>query len=85
MALRTDYYHKYIPGFASGTTVLHLDTDGIRWYTMWFPPKHLQDKYAEIVLPLEKQIGKLYKEIDELSFIKNIILPLLMNGQACLD
>ncbi len=52
---------------------------------MWFPPKHLQDKYAEIVLPLEKQIGKLYKEIDELSFIKNIILPLLMNGQACLD
>ena len=77
MALRTDYYHKYITGFASGTTVLHLDTDGIRWY--------LQDKYAEIVLPLEKQIGKLYKEIDELSFIKNIILPLLMNGQACLD
>ena len=82
MTLRTDYYHKYIKGFASGTTVLHLDVDGIKWYPIWLPPKNLQDKYANLVMPLQKQIGLLYKEIDALSLMKNMILPLLMNGQA---
>ena len=46
MTLRTDFYHQYIVGFASGTTVLHLNTNGIAWYKVLIPPiRRSYEKY----------------------------------------
>ena len=46
MVLRTDFYHKYIKRWASGTNVLHLNLDGLNWYTVWIPPMELQNNYG---------------------------------------
>src|SRR5690554_1448362 len=43
MLFNSDHYHNYIKWFASGTIVLHLNMDGMKWYNTEIPPKHLID------------------------------------------
>lgn len=82
MALRTEYYHNYIKKWASGTNVLHLDLTGLDWYKMWFPPKSLQDKFAETILQFENKKFKTMIENRELTSLRDFLLPMLMNGQV---
>ena len=82
MALRTEYYHNYIKKWASGTNVLHLDLTGLDWYKMWFPPKSLQDKFAETILLFENKKFKIMIENRELTSLRDFLLPMLMNGQV---
>lgn len=81
MALRTDFYHNYIKKWASGTNVLHLNLDGIEWYTTWIPSIELQEKYANIVKDIHKKKSNILKQNQELSLLRQYLLPLLMNGQ----
>ena len=82
MALRTEYYHNYIKKWASGTNVLHLDLTGLDWYKMWFPPKSLQDEFAETILQFENKKFKTMIENRELTSLRDFLLPMLMNGQV---
>ncbi|MDU2283516.1 restriction endonuclease subunit S [Clostridium sp.] len=80
--LRTPFYHKYIKGFATGTNVLHLDVDGIKWYPIILPTKSVQEKYGEIVRGnIEKQ-NVIIRENQKLKKYRDFLLPLLMNGQV---
>ena len=80
--LRTEFYHNYIKRWASGTNVLHLNLDGLDWYTIWFPPIELQKKYGEIVTKIHKRKSQIIKENQELASLRDFLLPLLMNGQV---
>ena len=82
MALRTEYYHKYIKRWASGTNVLHLDLTGLDWYKMWFPPKALQDRFADAIISFEERKHKTMVENQELASLRDFLLPMLMNGQV---
>lgn len=82
MTLRTDFYHNYIKKWASGTNVLHLNVDGINWYTTWIPPMNLQNRYANIIKAVHKQKSKTLKENRELAALRDWLLPMLMNGQV---
>ncbi len=82
MTLRTDYYHNYIKGFASGTNVLHLNTDGISWFNTYIPFKEIQDKFGEIIRKIHAKKCHVIKENQELSSLRDFLIPLLMNGQV---
>ncbi len=82
MTLRTDFYHDFIKRWASGTNVLHLNLDGLDWYTTWLPPVDLQQKYSAIVRDIHKQQCILLAENERLTLLRNWLLPMLMNGQT---
>lgn len=77
-----NFYHQYIVGFASGTTVLHLNTSGIEWYKMLIPPMALQEKFAEVMNNIYLQTCKNICENQRLAELRNWLLPMLMNGQV---
>ena len=81
MTLRTDFYHQYIVGFASGTTVLHLNTSGIEWYKVLIPPTVVQNKFAEVMNNIYLQICKNICESQRLAELRDWLLPMLMNEQ----
>ena len=82
MTLRTDFYHQYIKGFASGTTVLHLNTSGIEWYKILIPPIDLQEKFSKIIEIDYLQTCKNITENQTLAVLRDWLLPMLMNGQV---
>ena len=49
---------------------------------MWFPPKSLQDKFAETILQFENKKFKTMIENRELTSLRDFLLPMLMNGQV---
>lgn len=81
-SLRTKFYHKYIKGFASGTNVIHLDLDGIKWYYLAIPPIELQDKYEDVHTPIIAKQVALLNENKELEALRDWLLPMLINGQV---
>ena len=81
MTLRTNFYHQYIVGFASGTTVLHLNTNGIEWYKVLIPPTVLQKKFVEVMNNIYLQTCKNICENQQLAELRDWLLPMLMNGQ----
>ena len=81
MTLRTNFYHQYIVGFASGTTVLHLNTNGIEWYKVLIPPAVLQKKFAEVMNNIYFQTCKNICENQQLAELHDWLLPVLMSGQ----
>lgn len=82
MTLRTDWYHKYIKRFASGTNVRHLDTKGVERYTIELPPLELQQKFESVVRPMFEKINDALIENQELVNLRDWLLPLLINGQV---
>ena len=80
--LRTDFYHKYIKPFASGTNVKHLNINGIERYPISIPKKDIQDKYEELIITIKEKQQENLKEIQKLTSMRDRLLPLLMNGQV---
>lgn len=78
-------YHNYIKGFASGTLVLHLDTKGIDWYKVVIPDKKVLDQFAKIKNEFEIKKSLAIKENFELNKLRDLLLPLLISGQASIQ
>ena len=74
-------YHKYIKHFASGTLVLHLDLQGVKWFKTHLPPSNLLDKFNKNCDSLFKQRDIVLKENVYLESLRDWLLPMLMNGQ----
>lgn len=77
----SEFYHNYIKGFASGTLVLHLNTNGIDWYKTFIPPKELLNKFSNILAPIQRKKELIIIENQELVKLRDWLLPMLMNGQ----
>lgn len=80
--LRTEHYHNYIKNWASGTNVLHLNIDGINWYSISIPPVELQEEYSKIILNFSKKTNKNIQENQQLTQLRDWLLPMLINGQV---
>lgn len=78
----SENYHKYIKHYASGTLVLHLDLNGMKWFKTYQPPKELLEKYNQHCNSLFKQRDIALKENMYLEALRNWLLPMLMNGQV---
>lgn len=82
MWLRTDFYHNYIKGFATGTNVMHLNTDGILNYVIVIPPIELQEKYEKIIENNLHRIENIMIENEELNKLMDFSLNIIMCGKA---
>lgn len=82
MVFNSDYYHRYIRWFASGTIVLHLDTNWIDWFNILIPPPYLLEQFS--LLKAKNELRKSYtiKENLKLWELRDWLLPMLMNGQV---
>ena len=78
----SENYHSYIKHFATGTLVLHLDLNGIRWSKIALPPMELQKKYSEISRSIQLKFANSIKENQTLIELRDWLLPMLMNGQV---
>lgn len=81
----TDYFHKYISNYASGTNILGLDFSGVENFKAEIPPAELLAKFAKLMLNIEKKKSEVIKENQKLTAMRDKLLPLLMNGQVVVE
>jgi type I restriction enzyme S subunit len=82
MLFNSHDFHNYIKHFATGTLVLHLNLDGIRWFKLAKPDNRLLSKFAKIKKSIGEQKANLSKQNQELATLRDWLLPMLMNGQV---
>lgn len=66
----------------NGTTFGSINKDTLHALRVIIPPNSVLQQFEEIVTPIEKQIRECEKENQELSTLRDWLLPMLMNGQA---
>ena len=72
----------YISSQAKGSAQPHVYPDDIRYLYFPVPPKHLIEKYDKVVLPANEQIANNHKQNQQLTALRDWLLPMLMNGQV---
>lgn len=78
----SDYFHKYISGFTNGTNILSLMFSGVEDYLIEIPERTILLRFSKIVLDFEKQKSLIISENQQLTELRDFLLPLLMNGQV---
>jgi len=78
----TEYFHRYISGYATGTNILGLNFEGVLSFKTAIPSDDLLDRYKAIVINVEKQKARIIKESQTLAQLRDWLLPMLMNGQV---
>ncbi|MBS1586765.1 MAG: restriction endonuclease subunit S [Bacteroidetes bacterium] len=78
----TPYFHQYISGYATGTNILGLNFEGVLSYLAEIPTNELLLKFSAIVLNVEKQKSRIFKENQQLTQLRDWLLPMLMTGQV---
>lgn len=83
--LRTNFYHRYIKPFASGTNVKHLNVAGIENYSICIPDDNTKYRFEDMITTIkEKQMDSI-NEASRLTALRDRLLPLLMNGQVVVE
>ncbi len=80
--INTKFFHKYISGFANGTKIKHLDIKGLLNYKCEIPNEQVLKKFNDLMESCEKKKSKIVAENQELTALRDFLLPLLMNGQV---
>jgi type I restriction enzyme S subunit len=78
----TEYFHRYISGYATGTNILGLNFEGVLSFKTTIPNDDLLEKYKAIAVNVEKQKARIIKENQTLTELRDWLLPMLMNGQV---
>ncbi|WP_241520135.1 restriction endonuclease subunit S [Bifidobacterium catulorum] len=81
----SDYFHRYIVGYASGTSIMGLDFNGIEKFNSPLPPISILKQYEVFMRPIYQRKSALMKESARLTSLRDWLLPLLMNGQAIIE
>jgi type I restriction enzyme, S subunit len=85
MLFNSKHYHDYIKWYASGTLVLHLIDNGVKWYPLEKPPKSLLEKWSELYSHMFLRISETQTQNQNLSQLRDFLIPLLMNGQVAIQ
>ena len=78
----SDYYHKYITGFTNGTNILGLSFSGVEDYLTEIPTKDILAKFSAVVKVCENKKSEIIVENQQLTSLRDFLLPMLMNGQV---
>ncbi len=78
----TEYFHKYISGYCAGTNILGLNFQGVLSFRTAIPDDALLESFGTLVLSIERRKSVSFKENQELTALRDWLLPLLMNGQV---
>ncbi len=77
----TNWFREYIKGFVAGTNVLGLDYVGVADFNMVIPEDNCLTDFADKLYKIEQQKSNLLKENQQLTELRDFLLPMLMNGQ----
>ena len=77
-----EYCHRYITGYASGSNILHLDVNGVLRHFTCLPSKDILQKYSDMVKPMWKKRSECMLQNQQLTSLRDFLLPMLMNGQV---
>jgi len=77
-------FHRYISGFATGTKIKHLDVDMALKALIVISPKdsEIPQKFYERAISANDIISKCISENIGLESLRDMLLPMLINGQA---
>ena len=79
--LKLKSYKSRVEGFATGTTVLALPKDAILKYTLIYPEKKILVMFEELINLFWNKININNVQINNLSQIRDSLLPKLMSGK----
>lgn len=78
----TKHFHRYVAGFTNGTNILGLLFNGVENYKCEIPDERTLERYSIFCRDIEKRKSQIIKENQELTSLRDFLLPLLMNGQV---
>lgn len=79
---KTVWFHKYMAGLSSGTNILGMDFSGVYKYKMVMPKDSVLERYAALIKQLEARKNIIITENQQLTSLRDFLLPMLMNGQV---
>ena len=82
MLFNSIHYHSYIKWYATGTLVLHLNLDGVNRYKTEIPSNKLLKMFDKFYQPIANRIYMTNKQNQQLTELRDWLLPMLMNGQV---
>ena len=78
---RTDDFQGHIYGYATGTTVLHLNKEGVPSHKFARPSDRILETYRQIAQPLFDRIELNEAESATLAELRDTLLPKLLSGE----
>jgi type I restriction enzyme S subunit len=78
--LKTDLFQNHAYGYASGTTVFHLSSKAVPEFRFALAPKELVKRFSKVVDGLTAKIRQAFSEAEDLSEIRDSLLPKLLSG-----
>ena len=78
-------YFKYSSGAKSGNIFDNMNKDDFSMIKLIYPDNNTLSKYHDLVEPLYENIKNCSKQIIELKKIRNMLLPLFINGQIKIE
>lgn len=69
----------------SGAFFTSLNVKGIKKFHITRPPKNIEDKFEKMVYPFRTKREQNQKQNQELSSLRDWLLPMLMNGQVSVE
>ena len=78
-------FKNFALGYKSGTTVLHLNKNLFKEYTIKLPNENILKNLSKVIEINYKKISQIIEENKELVLLRDTLLPKLMNGEIELD
>ena len=69
----------------TGSVQPQITRDSLNDWKLILPPQNLLQKFNSIVIPMSLQINNIIDENQELTSLRDFLLPLLMNGQVTIQ
>jgi len=77
----TSTTRDFLWGYVNGSTVLHLNIQGLRELKIIYPPETIMMAFNSLIKPLFRKIKNNENQIAKLSQIRDSLLPRLMSGR----
>lgn len=78
----SDYFKKKIRTIVVGTSIKNINNSHLTNNIMAFPNDDILKRFEAFIEPIFNKQGEIIKENQELSSLRDFLLPLLMNGQV---
>ena len=79
---QSDFMFNTIKNECLGTNINNLNSSLVKGFKIIIPPKELIKEFNKIAFQLYEKFGNNYKENQQLSSLRDWLLPMLMNGQV---
>ena len=80
--MQSPFVNATIKNECLGTNINNLNGTMVNSFKTIIPDKNILEKFNQIVEPLFDKIGNNLKQNQELSALRDWLLPMLMNGQV---